>query len=88
MDIKRTLLIGAAVVVPVLGIGGVAYAASPSPAATSTTAVAPAAGTAAQAESEAPGAPETGAASAEVDGPGGHQDANGANVDHQFDGQE
>ena len=31
-------------------------------------------------------APE--AASAEKDGPGGHADADGANVDHQFEGEE
>jgi hypothetical protein len=39
-------------------------------------------------ESTAESAEAPEAASAEADGPGGHADANDADVDHQFDGQE
>ena len=46
--------------------------------------------TAEKAGTEAAGSEQAGTekASAEADGPGGHADANGQNVDHQFDGQE
>ncbi|HEY3545456.1 MAG TPA: hypothetical protein VGK17_05120 [Propionicimonas sp.] len=45
-----------------------------------------AAGNEAAEPAEAAEAPE--AAGAEKDGPGGHADADGANVDHQFEGEE
>jgi hypothetical protein len=80
--------------------GGVAYAASSSHASTvsppaqtvSQAAVTPAPNTAPGADSatDAPEAPSGTAetTSPETDGPGGHADANGANVDHQFNGNE
>lgn len=40
------------------------------------------------AAAEAPDAAGTEVAGTEADGPGGHADADGQNVDHQFDGQE
>jgi len=45
---------------------------------------------AAESTTEAAGAPEstTEAAGSEADGPGGHADPAGQNVDHQFDGEE
>lgn len=46
--------------------------------------------TAERAGTEAAGSEQAGTekVSAEADGPGGHADPNGQNVDHQFDGQE
>lgn len=95
MDIKRKLLIAGFTALPVLGVGGIAYASTPTtptaPASQSTTAPAP------QAESPgtetpdaaAPGeTPDVSTPGSQSDGPGGHQDPAGANVDHQFNGQE
>jgi hypothetical protein len=93
MDIKRKLLIAGFAVLPALGVGGIAYASTPTSSAptTATTPAAPgeAAGTEAP-DAAAPGdtAPETAAPGVQSDGPGGHQDPAGANVDHQFGGQE
>ncbi|MEO8468312.1 MAG: hypothetical protein ABI573_01445 [Chloroflexota bacterium] len=47
-----------------------------------------AAGTAAEVPDAAGAAEAPEAAGIEADGPGGHADAEGQNVDHQFDGQE
>lgn len=47
-----------------------------------------AAGTAAEAPDAAGAAEAPEAAGTEADGPGGHADADGQNVDHQFDGEE
>lgn len=81
MRIRHKLLIAGAVMVPVLGTGTLAYASTTGPAAGPTT---PAVVTQ---TSESHGAPETTGA-VESDGPGGHQDPAGSNVDHQFQGQE
>lgn len=85
MNIRRKLLIAGAVMVPVIGTGGFAYASVSGAAAAPT----PVTATAPQ-TSEAPSAPESGTVvgTAEADGPGGHQDPAGSNVDHQFQGQE
>jgi len=93
MEVRRKLLIAGIATVPVLGAGGVAYAATTgasgqSGSSTISTAGTPDASTAADtAESSAP---ETAGElhGPEADGPGGHQDAPGTNVDHQFTGQE
>jgi hypothetical protein len=67
----------AAILAGILG-GGVAWAsATPAPAPSG-----PAAS-----NTEAP-EPAEGAEGAEADGPGGHEDPAGANVDHQFEGKE
>lgn len=99
---KRKVMIASIAAMPILSVGGVAYAATlhsgttaPSPAVTQ-----PAANTSQGAETpgvndspDTPGvndpaeAPDTPGAH-DTDGPGGHQDPNGVNVDHQFDGQE
>jgi hypothetical protein len=97
--IKVAILSGSALAAMVLG-GGVAYAAATSPASTVSTPApavtqavvtqaqnaAPGADSAASATEKPDGAAET--ATPETDGPGGHADANGVNVDHQFNGNE
>jgi hypothetical protein len=96
MDIKRKLLIAGFAALPALGVGGIAYASTPTSSAPSTASVSgsPAAATASGAGeptgTEAPGteAPDAGESGANSDGPGGHQDPAGAPVDHQFNGQE
>ncbi|HVA08704.1 MAG TPA: hypothetical protein VNG12_18375 [Acidimicrobiales bacterium] len=92
MDFKRKLLVAGVAIMPVLGIGGLAYASTSSatgqtgnPAVTTTGPQSPDNTT----TSDAPETPSsTGVAGTETDGPGGHQDPSGANVDHQFQGQE
>jgi hypothetical protein len=99
--IKRKVLVGSLVALPLLGAGGAAYAATlhgatagPVPAASQ-----PAGSTVQSGDtpepndiSDGPGTPtraETpGTSSSEADGPGGHQDPNGSDVNHQFEGQE
>ncbi len=94
MELKRKLFIAGAAIVPVLGVGGLALAsASGATTSPSTPITTPAPNT------SSPQAPENSATSetadtaeepgtAQADGPGGHQDAPGVNVDHQFGGQE
>ena len=91
--IKRKLWLGGLIGLPLLGVGGTAYAASvpaappnPPPAATAP-AVHAQQGTNTAGTHDAPD-PSEAANSHETDGPGGHQDPPGAQVDHQFDGQE
>lgn len=78
----KLAVIGGSVVAAVLVGGGVAFAATAPQAAPASAPVAHAATTAATGEASTP---ETATPS---DGPGGHADANGANVDHQFNGNE
>jgi hypothetical protein len=92
----------AAAAVAALLVGGAAavFAASPSPATTEqpqapseqVQLVAPSSNPAAPETQETPETretPETGEPrNVEADGPGGHQDPDGQNVDHQFEGQE
>ena len=96
MDLKRKLFIAGAAIVPVLGVGGLALASASGANPPSTSAPAP--NTSAPGTSS-PQSPDNSATSettdaaeapgtAQADGPGGHQDAAGVNVDHQFDGQE
>jgi len=83
MNVKKLLITTAVVATPILGgLAAVpAFAAPSSPApSTSVSQVAPGSD-----HSEAT-SPEK--SSVESDGPGGHADANGSNVDHQFNGQE
>jgi hypothetical protein len=90
VNIKRKLFIAGALMAPVLGIGGLAYAstsgAATGPGATSVTTATPSSG-APDATEPAATAPEPATAPG-TDVPGGHQDPSGSNVDHQFQGQE
>ncbi|MHB8328454.1 MAG: hypothetical protein ACYDD6_02295 [Acidimicrobiales bacterium] len=69
MTIRRKLLTGAMLALPVAGVSGLAYAGTP----TTPTLTIPSHTDA----TEAPGA------AAKSDGPGGHQDVNGANTNFQ-----
>ena len=84
MIIKKLLAVGA------LGAGLVASAAGVAAAATSHTASVARPAAAIQHARASGGAPEQSSepTSHENDGPGGHQDPNGQNVDHQFNGAE
>lgn len=91
MRIKKLLAVGAMTGGLMASVAGVAVASANSPATTAkTTAVVhqakAAAGTAAEPEPSGEASGE--ATSPETDGPGGHQDATGQNVDHQFNGTE
>ena len=83
MNVKKLLITTAVVATPILGglaaVPAFAGPSSPAPT-TSVSGVVPA-----SEHSELSG-PEQGVV--ESDGPGGHADANGSNVDHQFNGQE
>lgn len=89
MNIKQKLLIAGVSMVPILGVGGLALStasgAAPVPGTPSVSTQAPATGVPDAAE-PAGTSPEI--TSPEADGPGGHQDSSGGNVDHQFQGQE
>ncbi len=94
MDLKRKLFIAGAAMVPVLGVGGLAYATTsgattPAPQSNSTSTPGTSAPQASDnsSTSETPGTSEA-PGTAQADGPGGHQDAAGVNADHQFDGPE
>jgi hypothetical protein len=92
VNIKRKLFVAGALMAPVLGIGGLAYAstsgAAAGPGTTSATTAAPSSG------ADTPDAAEPAATAPEpatapgTDAPGGHQDPSGSNLDHQFQGQE
>jgi hypothetical protein len=91
MMIKRFLATGGLTAVLAGGIAGAAAAATYHPA----SAVTPAATVQhakvtgpSQAKESDPSDPSGEATSPETDGPGGHQDPAGQNVDHQFDGVE
>jgi hypothetical protein len=88
MIIKKLLAAGALSAGLVASVAGVAAASASHPAFAARPAAASqyakASGTSQAKESE-PGGEAT---SPETDGPGGHQDANGQNVDHQFNGVE
>ena len=91
MTIKRFLATGGVTAVLVGGIAGAAVAATYHPA----SAIRPAAAVQHlratgpyQAKESDPSDPSGEATSPETDGPGGHQDPAGQNVDHQFDGVE
>jgi hypothetical protein len=88
MRIKKFLATGGLTAVLVGAVAGVAVAATIHPASTAWPAAAVhhvgTTGTSQGEESE----PSGEAASPETDGPGGHQDVSGQNVDHQFDGVE
>jgi hypothetical protein len=106
--LRRKLVLGSIIALPIVGAGGVAYAVTlPSsqstppasvthPAVNGSAAATPsqvAASNSTTDIADTPGAqgateaPET-AVAPETDGPGGHQDPNGVQVDHQFQGQE
>lgn len=101
MRIPRKLVVLAAPAVIVAALGsGVAYAATPAPAVThgapaAGTSSGPRAGVADKPDAtEKPGATETATENStaetahEADGPGGHADTGGGNVDHEFNGTE
>jgi hypothetical protein len=94
VSIKKLLAVGAMTGGLMASVAGVAVASTSSPAATAkTTAVVhhaqAASSTAAQpAPSGEPSETSGEATSPAADGPGGHQDATGQNVDHQFNGTE
>ena len=91
MSIKKLLAVGAMSGGLMAGVAGVAVAStgSPAPAAKTVAVVhhAKAASTPAS-QPEPSGEASNEATSPETDGPGGHQDATGQNVDHQFSGTE
>jgi len=86
--IKSLIATGGLAAVLVGGVAGVAVAATIHPASAATTVAAVqhvrATGPSQAKESE----PSGEATSPETDGPGGHQDVPGQNVDHQFNGVE
>ncbi len=88
MMIKKFLATGGLTAVLAGGIAGAAVAAMYHSASAATTAAAVqhlrATGPSQAREQE----PNGEAASPETDGPGGHQDVSGQNIDHQFDGLE
>jgi hypothetical protein len=89
---RAAVLIGGAVALVALG-GGAAFAAThsgstPSAPAPHVAAVNVPANAPAVEPAAAPEGTETGTAEAPSDGPGGHADPAGTNVDHQFDGNE
>ncbi len=93
MNIKQKLLIAGVSMVPILGVGGLALStasgAASGPGTPSVSTQAPATGAATGAPDAAePAGTSTEGTSPEADGPGGHQDSSGGNVDHQFQGQE
>jgi hypothetical protein len=91
MSIKKLLAVGAMSGGLLASVAGVAVASTNSPAAPAgTTAVVHhASTTAAQPDPGGEASTEaSGEATSQADGPGGHQDATGQNVDHQFSGTE
>jgi uncharacterized low-complexity protein len=94
VSIKKLLAVGAMSGGLLASVAGVAVASTSSPAATArTTAVVHQAGSTAAQPGPSGEASETsteasGEATSPADGPGGHQDATGQNVDHQFSGNE
>jgi hypothetical protein len=97
MSIKKFLATGGLTAVLVGGVAGVAVAAASHPAAAGHPAspVRPAATVQhakvtgpSQAKESDPSDPSGEATSPETDGPGGHEDPAGQNVDHQFNGVE
>lgn len=96
MQLRRKLAIASLVAVPVLGVGGTVWVSSASGAGATTVAPAGQPGSNLPAQSVDPAetadipeqAGPEGAAASEPDGPGGHADPGGTNVDNQFQGQE
>jgi hypothetical protein len=84
MMIRKLLVVGALSGGLVASVAGVAVAATSSPAAPAK----PAAAVAHVSSSSSQPEPSREGVSHETDGPGGHQDTAGTNVDHQFNGTE
>ncbi len=88
MNIKKFLATGGLTAVLVGGVAGVAVAATIHPASQATPAAAVQHVRVTEPSQAKESEPSGEATSPETDGPGGHQDAAGQNVDHQFDGVE
>ena len=90
MNFRQKLLIAGVAMVPILAAGSVALAtASNAASGTDTQAVATQEpGTAAQDAAEPAGTMPEATSSTDLGGSGGHEDSNGGNADHQFQGRE